>query len=71
MIDATAIDATLPPTPPRPFMTDIQWVGCMLSGGTFYLYGKPVRATLEWPEGLPFGTEEQLREMGRKMRGDA
>ena len=53
---------------PLPDLTDVQWVGAMMSGDQFWLYGRRVRATLEWIDPSPFGDDEKTREQGRKMR---
>ena len=45
----------------------------MLDGGEgSTLFGRPVRITLDWPEGMPYGmTEDDLRAIGAKMRASA
>lgn len=47
-------------------------LGSMLAGREVLLFGKRVKITLEWVEGLPGGfTEEDLRQMGERMYRDA
>ena len=44
----------------------LQAIKGMLTGEGLILFGKPVKVTLEWPEGRPYccRTDEQMREFG-------
>lgn len=51
-------------------MEEMFWL--ILAGEEMKLFGKPVRFTIEWPEGLPSGfTEEQIRGMAIKRAARA